>query len=145
MILITSVIVDQNINTIVENHINCKLLDIINWHTALKKPSTFLPDGFTESEAEEVIRLLQHAVQSEEIVELNDRRLQFALSCILEEEEKVTDAGKELSAEFSEDERRELEKHLPEEEIRYYESYDHFRDLIISDTDYLNIAMKNRN
>lgn len=145
MIPINAVFDDIGITEIITNHINDKTAALINWHTALKKPSTFLPDGFTESEAEEVIRLLQHAVQSEEIVELNDRRLQFALSCILEEEEKVTDAGKELSAEFSEDERRELEKHLPEEEIRYYESYDHFRDLIISDTDYLNIAMKNRN
>lgn len=145
MIPINAVFDDIGITEIITNHINDKTAALINWHTALKKPSTFLPDGFTESEAEEVIRLLQHAVQSEEIVELNDRRLQFALSCILEEEEKVTDAGKELSAEFSEDERGELEKHLPEEEIRYYESYDHFRDLIISDTDYLNIAMKNRN
>ena len=145
MIKILTFFTDDALAQIMEKHINNKTLDLINWHTALKKPSTFLPDGFTESEAEEVIRLLQHAVQSEEIVELNDRRLQFALSCILEEEEKVTDAGKELSAEFSEDERRELEKHLPEEEIRYYESYDHFRDLIISDTDYLNIAMKNPN
>lgn len=144
MIPINAVFDDIGITEIITNHINDKTAALINWYTALKEPSSFLPDGFSESEAEEVICLLQDAVRCREIVEMDDQRLQFALSCILEEEEKVTDAGKELSAEFSEDERRELEKHLPEEEIRYYENYDHFRDLIIPDTDYLNIAMKNR-
>ena len=144
MIPINAVFDDIGITEIITNHINDKTAALINWYTALKEPSSFLPDGFSESEAEEVICLLQDAVRCREIVEMDDQRLQFALSCILEEEEKVTEAGKELSAEFSEDERRELEKHLPEEEIRYYENYDHFRDLIIPYTDYLNIAMKNR-
>lgn len=143
MIGIQAIISNEAIYKIVQKHINKKTADLITWYIALKKPSTFLPDGFPEGEAEEVIRLLQDAVQSEETVELNDHRLQFALSCILEEEEKVTDVRKGLSAEFSDNDRRGLEKYLPEEEIRYLESYDHFRDLLIPDTGYLDIAMKN--
>ena len=142
MLLINSIFDNNYISNIVSKHINQKAEELINWYTALKKPSAFLPDGFPENEAEEVIRRLQYAVQRNETVELNDRRLQFALSCILEEEERVTEAGRELSAEFSNDDRRELEKYLPDEIIRYYESYDHFRDLLIPDTGYLDLAMK---
>jgi len=143
MIKLSAVLSDEEINSIITIHINNKTLDLINWHTALKEPSAFLPYGFSVSESEEIIQKLKEAVQSQEIIELNDYRLQFALSCILEEEEKVTDESQELSAEFSYNDRRELEKYLPEKAIRYYENYDHFRDLLIPDSSYLDEAMKN--
>ena len=143
MIKLSAVLSDEEINSIITIHINNKTLDLINWHTALKEPSSFLPYGFSDSESEETIQKLKEAVQSPEIIELNDYRLQFALSCILEEEEKVTDESQELSAEFSYNDRIELEKCLPKEVIRYYEDYDHFRDLLIPDSSYLDEAMKN--
>ena len=143
MIDIQVLISDEVICDIVRHHINNKTIDLINWHTALKEPSAFLPYGFSDSESEEIIKKLKEAIHTQEIIELNDYRLQFALSCILEEEERVTDESQELSAEFSYNDRRELEKYLPEEVIKYYENYDHFRDLLIPNSSYLDEAMKN--
>ena len=71
--------------------------------------------------------------------------MQFALACILEEEESVTDINRELSAEFSDEDRMLLKEFLPEDIIEHYESYDNYRDLLLPDNSYLNLAGKSLN
>lgn len=117
--------------TIIRKHINEKALALVNWYSTLNKPSKYLPDDCSDKEAEEVIKSLMELFESEDIIELKDKNMKFALSCILEEEEMVIDMDKELSAEFCDQDRKALKKYLPNEDISYYESYDHFRDLLL--------------
>ena len=84
MLPINVVFDDSSIAELIIDHINGKTADLINLHTALKEPSAFLPYGFSDSESEEIIKKLKEAIHTQKIIELNDYRLQFALSCILE-------------------------------------------------------------
>lgn len=117
--------------TIIRKHINEKAFDLISWYSTLNKPSKYLPDGYSDKEAEAVIRALMDLFEAKDIIELKDNKMKFALSCILEEEEMVIDMDKELSAEFSDQDREVLKKYFPNEDISYYESYDHFRELLL--------------
>ena len=142
MLLINVVFDNIEICNYITKHVNDKTEDLINWSTSTNEASSFLPYGFSSAESEEVICLLKQAVESDELLELTDPRLQFALSCILEEEEKITNMNRGLSARFTEDDRMRLAKYLPEDTIRYYENYDNFRDLLLPDNSYLDLAMK---
>ena len=142
MLSINVVFDDKKVGSCITKHVNDKTQNLINWYTSTNEASDFLPYGFSSAESEDVIRLLKRAVESDELLELTDHRLQFALSCILEEEEKITDINRGLSAKFTEDDRMKLAEYLPEDTIRYYENYDNFKDLLLPDNSYLDLAMK---
>ena len=105
----------------------------------------YSPEGYTESECCKIIESLLDHIEDPDIRPLTDLRMQFALACILEEEESVTDINRELSAEFSDEDRRILKESLPEDIIEYYESYDNYRDLLLPDNSYLDLADKSLN
>lgn len=140
MIEITTEFSDRNITKIVRKHINRKTSDIINWYSAINKPSKYLPNGYSDKESEAVIQSLLKIIEDDEIVDLSDPLKQFALSCILEEEERITNEMFEGSATFSDEDLTELKKVLSDEDISYFESYDNFRDLLLTNNDYLDLA-----
>ena len=140
MIELTVQIGDERIEQIIRKHINRKALDLINWYTAINDPVKYLPDGYTEGECCNIIESLLDYIEDPEIRPLTDQRMQFVLACILEEEEVITDLNRELSAEFSDEERRILRESLPEDIVEYYESYDNYRDLLLPDNSYLDLA-----
>ena len=131
---------NNNISTFIHKHINRKTADLIKWYTAINNPTRYLPDGYTVGECCEIVESLLEHIEDPEIRPLTDQRMQFALACILEEEEVKTDINQELSAEFSDDDRRILRESLPEDIIKYYESYDNYRDLLLPDNSYLDLA-----
>lgn len=136
---------DTSIALFICKHVNRRIADLINWYTAINNPIKYLPDGYTEGECREIVKSLLEHIEDPKIRLLTDLRMQFALACILEEEEIITDINRELSAEFSDDDRRILRESLPEEIIKYYESYDNYRDLLLPDSSYLDLADKSLN
>ena len=136
---------DNTISKIVYKHINGKTEDLIKWYTAINNPTRYLPDGYTVGECCEIVGSLLEYIEDSEIRPLTDQRMQFALACILEEEEVKTDINQELSAEFSNEDHRILRASLPEEIIKYYESYDNYRDLLLPDNSYLDLADRSLN
>lgn len=140
MIEITTEFSDENITKIVRKHINRKTSDIINWYSAINKPSKYLPNGYSDKESEAVIQSLLKIIEDDKIVDLSDPLKQFTLSCILEEEERITNEMYEGSANFSDEDLAELKKVLSDEDISYFESYDNFRDLLLTNNDYLDLA-----
>ena len=142
MIPISAIFDKDSIAGIVLRHINNKTVDLIKWYSEIRKPSAFLPEGFSDSVSKEAIELLLESIESPKVKELSDWKLRFALSCFLEEEERIIVKEQELSASFSAEDRRILEEYLPEKDIEYYESYDNFRGLIIPDSSYLDMAME---
>lgn len=138
-----SVEFDNNrISLLICKHVNKKTIDLIKWYTAINDPIKYLPDGYTEGECREIVGSLLEHIADPEIRPLEDPRMQFALACILEEEEIITDINRELSAEFSNEDRRILRESLPEDIVEYYESYDNYRDLLLPDNSYLDLADK---
>lgn len=137
-----NVIFDDNecVEKIIQTHVNRKIASLINWYTALNDSTRYLPDGYTRDECQKILESLTEHVEDSDIRLLADQKMQFALSCILEEEELVTDPDRELSARFSDEDRSVLIKLLPEDMIEYYESYDHYRDLLLPETSYLDLA-----
>ncbi len=131
--------------TIIRKHINKKTVDLINWYTTINDPIKYLPDGYTEGECREIVGSLLEHFADPEIRPLEDPRMQFALACILEEEEIIIDINRELSAEFSDEDRRILRESLPEDIVEYYESYDNYRDLLLPDNSYLDLADRSLN
>ena len=142
MILLSTQFNDIVSEFIITKHINQKTLDLINWYTAINDPIKYLPDGYTKGECREIVKFLFEYIEDPKIRPLTDLRMQFALACILEEEESVTDINRELSAEFSDEDRRILRESLPEDIVEYYESYDNYRDLLLPDNSYLDLADK---
>ena len=142
MINITAQFSDKKVAQIIIKHINKKTSEIINWYCSLNKPSKYLPNGYSDEASEKIIQSLKEIIEDEKINELKDHKMQFALSCILEEEERVIDEMLELSATFSHTDHIELEKVLCDKDIRYFENYDNFRDLLLSDNAYLDILEK---
>ena len=133
------------LSRIVTKHVNKKISELIKWYTAINDPVKYLPDGYTEGECREIVGSLLEYIEDPEIRPLTDLRMQFALACILEEEESVTDINRELSAGFSVEDRRILKGSLPEDIMEYYESYDNYRDLLLPDNSYLDLAGKSWN
>lgn len=142
MIPIAASIESLTVEEIIIKHVNLKVTALINWYTAINDPIKYLPDGYTEGESCEIVKSLLEHIEDPEIRPLTDLRMQFALACILEEEEIITDINRELSAEFSDEDRRILRESLPEDIVEYYESYDNYRDLLLPDNSYLDLADK---
>jgi len=142
MLSIENAIYDIAIEKIILKHVNSKVKDLINWYTTINDPIKYLPDGYTEGECREIVGSLLEHIADPEIRPLEDPRMQFALAFILEEEEIITDINRELSAEFSDEDRRILRESLPEDIVEYYESYDNYRDLLLPDNSYLDLADK---
>ena len=136
---------DTSIALFICKHVNRRIADLINWYTAINNPIKYLPDGYTEGECRGIVKSLLEHIEDPKIKPLTDLRMQFALACILEEEEIITDINRELSAEFSDEDRRILSKSLTEDIIKYYESYDNYRDLLLPDNSYLDLADKSLN
>ena len=145
MILINAVFDNNDVTYIINSHVNNRVLSLINWYTAINGPVKYLPDGYTEGECYKIIESLIEYIEDPEIRPLTDQRMQFALACILEEEEAITDMDRELYAGFSDEESRILKESLPEDLIKYYESYDNYRDLLLPDNSYLDLADKSLN
>lgn len=145
MISLSASFDDNVVSAIVCKHVNRGIADLIKWYTAINDPVKYLPDGYTEGECCKIIESLLEYIEDPEIRPLTDLRMQFALACILEEEESVTDINRELSAEFSDEDRMLLKEFLPEDIIEHYESYDNYRDLLLPDNSYLNLAGKSLN